>query len=560
MSVQPTLQLVNGTGPSTSDVRDEQPSGLVQESGTATGGSRAVGESGNGGAGSVREEPASATQQSRDVIDTSPGDLPRASGRERTTQEAFLGTRDPDLAQASGIARGSGSNPPPPQVGFLTPRSTRSAPPGPTWFTQVEMPRWMTRLGSYLTLGGQGDPLLPSPLAGTVSRHSSPPGGESFVLRSPPRRELPPPQPGSSSSSIPAEAIQLEVQRQLGGMLNRLQMAEMENERLRNELEHAKRAEPASHTAPPALPAPRSPPLQELPRVPADPDRIMARETMNALRGTSGSANPQVEHSGVFAGRAPIFGGPELREESRGLLGDLLTAPSGPGKLPGDPTSTTGPTTTTPPVSQPVQEQQSTGDGFLRGWLGSRARSNSPPQPQPLQNQPGSPVIDALTRSIQQLQELQAQTMTRGTSAQASEQIKPGTLTLAPLPDPKGGCDAALQFQDWLEVAGSVFADVSELSGQWWKDVVTKVEDTYSTWLAATPLERLSITPVGSDDLVGGRWTRLNARVSSMLLTAMGDSLRSDMVAQRLTQDAVRMVFRLHTTFQPGDLLNATTF
>eukprot|EP00439_Symbiodinium_sp_Y106_P049372 s2146_g6.t1 len=142
--------------------------------------------------------------------------------------------------------------------------------------------------------------------------------------------------------------------------------------------------------------------------------------------------------------------------------------------------------------------------------------------------------------------------MTRGTSAQASEQIKPGTLTLAPLPDAKGGCDAALQFQDWLEVAGSVFADVSELSGQWWKDVVTKVEDTYSTWLAATPLERLSITPVGSDDLVGGRWTRLNARVSSMLLTAMGDSLRSDMVAQRLTQDAVRMVFRLHTTFQPG--------
>ena len=71
---------------------------------------------------------------------------------------------------------------------------------------------------------------------------------------------------------------------------------------------------------------------------------------MNALRGTSGSANPQVEHSGVFAGRAPIFGGPELREGSRGLLGDLLTAPSGPGTLPGDPTSTTGPTTTTPPV------------------------------------------------------------------------------------------------------------------------------------------------------------------------------------------------------------------
>eukprot|EP00439_Symbiodinium_sp_Y106_P022018 s3672_g2.t1 len=552
MSAQPTLQLVNGTGPSISDVRGDQPPGLEQESGTATDGARAGGEAGNGEAGLTREDPALATRQSREVTDTSPGDLPRASGRERTMQEAFLGTRDSDPAQASGIVRGSGNVQPSSQMGFLTPRSTLSAPPGPTWLTQVEMPRWMTRLGSYLNLGMQGDPLMPSPLAGTASRYSSPPGGESFVLRSPPRRERPPPPPGSSSSSIPAEAIQLEVQRQLGGMLNRLQIAEMENERLRSELEHARRAESSNAANLPALQAPQPPPPQEPPLAPVDPDRVAARETMNALRGASGSTNLRVEPAEMFAGRAPIFGGPGVREEARGLLGDLLTAPSGPGILPGDPMATSMATTTGPPAASPVPEPPLTGDGFLRGWLGSRGRSNSPHQPQPSQHQPGSPVIDALTKSIQQLQELQAQAMTKGAATQAAEQIKPGTLSLAPLPDPKGGCDAALQFQDWLEVAGSVFADVSELSGQWWKDVVTKVESTYSKWLAATPLERLSIVPVGSDDLVGGRWTRLNARVSSMLLTAMGEGLRSDMVAQRLTQDAVRMVFRLHTTFQPG--------
>ncbi|CAE7812024.1 unnamed protein product [Symbiodinium sp. CCMP2592] len=142
--------------------------------------------------------------------------------------------------------------------------------------------------------------------------------------------------------------------------------------------------------------------------------------------------------------------------------------------------------------------------------------------------------------------------MAKNSTPQSADQVKPGTLALAPLPDPRGGCEAALQFQDWMEVAGSVLSDVSELSGQWWKEVVSNVETTYSRWLAATPLERLSITPVGSDELTNGRWTRLNARVSSMLLTAMGESLRSDMVAQRLTQDTVRMVFRLHTTFEPG--------
>ena len=43
-----------------------------------------------------------------------------------------------------------------------------------------------------------------------------------------------------SSSSIPAEAIQAEVQRQLGGLLDRLQQAEASNMRLQEELEMAK--------------------------------------------------------------------------------------------------------------------------------------------------------------------------------------------------------------------------------------------------------------------------------------------------------------------------------
>ena len=118
MSAQPTLQLVNGTGPSISDVRGDQPPGLEQESGTATDGARAGGEAGNGEAGLTREDPALATRQSREVTDTSPGDLPRASGRERTMQEAFLGTRDSDPAQASGIVRGSGNVQPSSQMVF----------------------------------------------------------------------------------------------------------------------------------------------------------------------------------------------------------------------------------------------------------------------------------------------------------------------------------------------------------------------------------------------------------------------------------------------------------
>ena len=111
---------------------------------------------------------------------------------------------------------------------------------------------------------------------------------------------------------------------------------------------------------------------------------------------------------------------------------------------------------------------------------------------------------------------------------------------------------AALEFQDWLEVAGSVMADVSEQSSQWWASVVAMVSKTYATWLSATPLERLQIGTVGSERLCEGRWVRVNARVSAMLLNAMGDDLKKEMISQRLTQDTPRMLFRLHTLYQPG--------
>ena len=81
---------------------------------------------------------------------------------------------------------------------------------------------------------------------------------------------------------------------------------------------------------------------------------------------------------------------------------------------------------------------------------------------------------------LQQLQELQAQALTRAaTTTHTSELVKHGSVALSPLPDVKGGCEAALQFQDWLEVAATCLADVSEQSGEWWKSVIAATEETY---------------------------------------------------------------------------------
>ncbi|CAE7622475.1 unnamed protein product [Symbiodinium sp. CCMP2592] len=112
--------------------------------------------------------------------------------------------------------------------------------------------------------------------------------------------------------------------------------------------------------------------------------------------------------------------------------------------------------------------------------------------------------------------------------------------------------EAALAFQDWVEMSSTTMGDISERSGAWWASVVKTVESTYAEWLSATPLERLAVAPPSNHGLTEGIWSRLNARAASMLLAAMDDEVKNEMVALRVTQDSVRMLFRLYVRFQPG--------
>ncbi|CAE7228157.1 unnamed protein product, partial [Symbiodinium sp. CCMP2456] len=150
----------------------------------------------------------------------------------------------------------------------------------------------------------------------------------------------------------------------------------------------------------------------------------------------------------------------------------------------------------------------------------------------------------ALARGVQQLQELQAQALSKGATHTAADSLKAGTNALTPLPDHRGGAEASLKFQDWVEITSTAMTDVSEKSGQWWKAVMLVAEAAYSRWLSATHLERLSVQPEGMGPLCEDPWGRINARACSLLLNAMTPELRADMIAQRITQYAPALMFR----------------
>ncbi|CAL1144277.1 unnamed protein product [Cladocopium goreaui] len=121
-------------------------------------------------------------------------------------------------------------------------------------------------------------------------------------------------------------------------------------------------------------------------------------------------------------------------------------------------------------------------------------------------------------------------------------------LELPKLPTP-GSEGASIQFGDWMTVVHPLMSDLSGSAGEWWSLTVKTVEHHYQQWLVATPLEKLRMKP--GSPVIGEGYARLEQRSVSMLLAALPEGLRQDVIASRRLS-TVGILFRLFTTFQPG--------
>ena len=78
-------------------------------------------------------------------------------------------------------------------------------------------------------------------------------------------------------------------------------------------------------------------------------------------------------------------------------------------------------------------------------------------------------------------------------------------------------------------------------------------------WLSASPLERLGIEPTGTSEVIGGKWLRINARSCAMIVQAVPEAVKTDLIARRSTQSMPLLLFRLYTLYQPGGAGERTT-
>ena len=132
-------------------------------------------------------------------------------------------------------------------------------------------------------------------------------------------------------------------------------------------------------------------------------------------------------------------------------------------------------------------------------------------------------------------------------SGSLSEALR--TLELPKLPTP-GGENASLQFGDWLTVVFPLMSDVSGTASDWWSSMIQAVESHYAQWLVASPLEKLRMRPTPPVHVEANQ--RLEQRAVTMLLGALPEALRQDVIASRRMTTTGIILFRLFTTYQPG--------
>ena len=119
------------------------------------------------------------------------------------------------------------------------------------------------------------------------------------------------------------------------------------------------------------------------------------------------------------------------------------------------------------------------------------------------------------------------------------EAVKPGITSFPVLAEVKSD-EGSLAYQDWLQTVTGLVGDVSDSASEWWAGVLNVVDRpmAYGVWISSSPIDRLRVEPAVPAELLQGRWVRVNFRVCSMLMTAIPEAIRADIVARKCNSSA----------------------
>ncbi|OLP93881.1 Copia protein [Symbiodinium microadriaticum] len=150
--------------------------------------------------------------------------------------------------------------------------------------------------------------------------------------------------------------------------------------------------------------------------------------------------------------------------------------------------------------------------------------------------------IEALLRQQEQM----------GPKADRPETVKPGITDLPRLPEyqPMTG---SIDLLNWLTHIQPIMEDLSDTSYAWWEGTLQDAAAWYTSYSAASPLERLRLKPLSSEGLHRPEWARVERRATAMMLSAVPPQVREEVIAMG-NVSSLALLCKLYAVYQPGNL------
>ena len=119
---------------------------------------------------------------------------------------------------------------------------------------------------------------------------------------------------------------------------------------------------------------------------------------------------------------------------------------------------------------------------------------------------------------------------------------------------PEWNCESApIDFADWLLLLAPLMADLTSASEEWWNLTLEESRQWYQRHLTKSPLDRLTRQISPSAKLTTRKWARLEKRTTALLLSAIPESLREEVVSSK-SLSTFGILVKGMIAYQPGGL------
>ena len=141
--------------------------------------------------------------------------------------------------------------------------------------------------------------------------------------------------------------------------------------------------------------------------------------------------------------------------------------------------------------------------------------------------------LDVMLKLMEGMQELQKHILDKGNREnENAEVVRQGAHDLPLLPEPVSE-SGPLDLGDWLMMVEPMMADLSDISGDWWVLMVEESRKWYRRYMAEDPIKRAEMSTEKPEALDQKKWGRLEKRAMAMMVKAVPESIRDELMAMR---------------------------